>query len=286
MPSIAILGPGAVGGFLAAAIARDGADVVLIGREPTVTIIGQKGIEVESSRFGTFHAMPRAERRLKEQADVLVIATKAPQLDDALERVEEEPLAVVPLLNGIDHVERLRNRFVCPVIAGTIRVQAYREGPNRIVQRVDLSRVILASPGHVGLEQALRRAGIDLGQHDGETSLLWGKLARLAAIALSTAAASADLGDVRDDAVAAATEIVPVAQALGADIELDFVLEQLRDLPDSASSSLRVDIDSGSPTNELEAISGPVLRGAAEHGLEIPVVKRLVATIEARLHRE
>lgn len=283
MISLAILGPGAVGGFLAGVLARDRSEVVLLGREPTVTQIARNGITVRSPRFGELHARVDARRRLEEPADVLVIATKAPQLDEALERVQATPRVVIPLLNGVDHVRRLRERFDCAVLPGTIRVQAYRESSTLIVQRVDVAKVTLAAPGHIAFEKRLRQAGIDVGDHQSEPDLLWSKLTRLASLALATAAAGEPLGRVRRDAYAAAEEIVPVARALGADIEVARVLRELRELPDAASSSLRDDVDSGASQTELAAISGPIVDGARRHSLEVPTVERLVATIEARI---
>jgi 2-dehydropantoate 2-reductase len=282
MLGLAILGPGAVGAFLAAAVARDGTPVTVIGREPTIAQIDQNGIAVESPRFGSFDARVVARRKLEEEAEVLLIAVKAPQLDAALERVSVEPRVVVPLLNGIDHVERLRGRFACPVIPGTINVQVYKTDATHVQHRVDLARVTLAAPGHMALEKVLRRAGIDLGQHADETDLLWRKMCRLCSLALTTTAAGADLGEVRDDAYKVAAEVVAVAQAVGASVELEAILSELRGLDDSASSSLRIDVEAGARDNELEAISAPVLREAAAHGLKCPTVQRLVATIEQR----
>jgi 2-dehydropantoate 2-reductase len=283
MPTLAILGPGAIGAFIAAAVARDGSPVTVIGREPTIAQIGQRGIQVDSPRFGAFEAKVDAARYLTEEADVLVIATKAPQLEAALDRVQAEPKVVVPLLNGIDHVERLRRRFACPVLAGSINAQTYKDGPTSVVHRVDLARVNIAAPGHIGLEKALRRAGFDIGPHVDETTMLWRKLARLGSIALATAASGAQLGDVREDAYAVAAEAVPVAQSEGADVELEAILEELRELSDNSSSSLRVDVDNGALDTELEAISGPILRGAQAHGLKCATVQRLVSKIEDRL---
>jgi ketopantoate reductase len=187
------------------------------------------------------------------------------------------------LLNGIDHLERLKRRFACPVIAGSINAQTYKDGPTTVIHRLDLARVNVAAPGHLGLERTLLRAGFDIGPHVDEKTLLWRKLARLGSIALSTAASGANLGDVRDDAYAVATEAVPVARAEGADVELDQILKELRGLGDESSSSLRVDVDSGTHETELDAISGPIIRGAAAHGLACPTVERLAAKIEGRL---
>src|SRR5437588_318534 len=60
MGSFAILGPGGVGGFLAAALARAGHPVTVVARESTAEHIANYGIEVQSRRLGDFTARPEA----------------------------------------------------------------------------------------------------------------------------------------------------------------------------------------------------------------------------------
>src|SRR4051812_13208519 len=109
---IAILGPGGVGAFLAAALDRAGRPVTLIARESTAEVIAASGLRVDSRVLGEFTARPTVSTRLTGPVDALVIATKSVGMDEALERVESaEPALVVPLLNGLDHVQVLRDRF-------------------------------------------------------------------------------------------------------------------------------------------------------------------------------
>ncbi|HEX2086771.1 MAG TPA: 2-dehydropantoate 2-reductase N-terminal domain-containing protein, partial [Solirubrobacteraceae bacterium] len=80
MTSVAVLGPGGVGGFVAAALARSGVPVTVVAREQTATAIARDGIEVDSVRLGEFTVHPRAVAMLELPVDVLVVATKAPAL--------------------------------------------------------------------------------------------------------------------------------------------------------------------------------------------------------------
>ena len=58
MATIAVLGPGGVGGFVAAALSHSGADVVVIAREPTAELIADRGIAVRSAALGDFSVRP------------------------------------------------------------------------------------------------------------------------------------------------------------------------------------------------------------------------------------
>jgi 2-dehydropantoate 2-reductase len=280
-PTIAILGSGAVGALIGAELTRAGVATALITRDASAEAINASGITVTSPRFGDHVTEVLATTTLDEYADVLLVAVKAPQLQQALKRVTATPGIVVPLLNGVDHAATLRARFAT-VIAGTVRVQAHRAGPTQVVHRAPFLTITLAQPGAPALEQALRQASIDVAQGASEVDVLWAKLSRLAALALSTTAADAPLGEVRETAEAVAREVAAVAIAEGAKIDADTVVAELRGLPDTASSSLRADVTSATPDHELDAIGGAVLRAARCHDLLAPHTAELVARVQRR----
>jgi 2-dehydropantoate 2-reductase len=279
---VAILGSGAVGALVGAALARAGTEATLVTREETAALLGRVGLRMDSPRFGDHHVWVRARDRLAEPADALLVAVKAPHLRAALERVEAEPGVVVPLLNGVEHLAVLRERFGDRVVAGVVRVQAHREGVAHVVHRAPFLTITLARPGAPELAGALEAASIDVAAGGSEATVLWGKLARLAGLALATAAADAPLGAVRADAEAVAREVVPVANAEGAGLDVDALVAELAGLPDTASSSLRADVAAGARDHELDAIAGAVLRAAARHGLPAPRTADLEASVRAR----
>jgi 2-dehydropantoate 2-reductase len=190
---------------------------------------------------------------------------------------------VVPLLNGVEHLDVLRERFGARrVVAGVVRVQAHRDDVTHVVHRAPFLTVTVARPGVPPLSEALRRAGVDVEPGADGATVLWGKLARLAGLALATSAADAPLGEVRADAEAVAAEVVAVAGAEGAALDGAAIVAELRGLPDTASSSLRADLAAGRPDHELDAIGGAVLRAARRHGLPAPRTADLVARVQRR----
>jgi len=279
---IAILGSGAVGALLAAELTRAGVETAVVTTEASAAAIARDGIAVRSPAFGEHVVQVRAVPALEAPPGALVVAVKAPHLAAALERIAGEPEVVVPLLNGVDHMALLRERFA-NVVAGTVRVQAHREGRTRVVHRAPFLTVTVAAPGAPALTEALTQAKIETVQGGSEADVLWAKLSRLAGIALSTTAADAPLGDVRDDAEAVSREAAEAARAEGAHVDTDTVLAELRALPDAATSSLRADVRGGATApatdHELDAIGGAVLRAAARHGLPAPRTQTLVDRI-------
>ena len=295
-PSIAILGPGGVGGLLAAALARDGADVTVVARESTAETIARDGVAVQSTVLGDFAARPRAVARLVEPVDALIVATKAATLEDALARVEPGagPGVVIPLLNGFDHMALLRARFPGRVAAGTIRVQADRLStpPTRVVQNGRFLFVELASddealrPQLAALAAALTAAGVEARFSDdkSEARILWGKLVRLNTLACMTTAYDTTFGAIRAEPArwaeleACVREGAAVARAEGADIEPAVVFGEFEVLHDAFSTSMQRDVAAGREP-ELDAIAGAVLRAGARHGIACPAIASLAGRI-------
>ena len=282
MADVAILGSGAVGALLGAALVGAGVDTVVVTREESAARLDREGLQVDSPAYGDHHVRIRAQARLDEPAAALLIAVKAPHLAAALDRIAVEPDVVVPLLNGVEHLAVLRERFGDRLVAGTVRVQAHRASPTHVVHRAPFLIVAIADPGAPALEERLERAGVEVLRGGSATQVAWSKLCRLAALALATSAADAPLGEVRAEAEAVVPEIVAVAAAEGADVDGAQILAELRGLPDGASSSLRADLAAGLPDHELDAIGGAVLRAAARHGLVVPRTAALVQRVAAR----
>ena len=292
---IAVLGPGGVGGLLAALLYRAGSEVLVIARESTAQVISERGLAVKSAMFGELDARVPARARLQEEVDVLIVATKAAGLAGALERVATEPELVLPLLNGLDHIAALRSRFrPGSVLAGTIRVEADRPEPGLVIHSSPFLLVSMAShdssarPRMQLLAETLVHAGVPVSVLESEAQVMWSKLVRLNALACTTSAHDALLGEIRStpalraELIGAIEEACAVGRAEGAqDVDPATALAELERAHDTLGSSMQRDIAAGRPP-ELEAIPGAVLRAAARHGIPCPTIERLVAMIAAR----
>ena len=279
---------------MAAALARAGEDVVVVARETTAEQIARHGITVRSAALGDFVARPAAAAGLDEAGAVLIVATKATGLDGALARVSAAPSLVVPLLNGIDHLALLRARFGSErVAAGVIRVEADRPQPGVVVQSSPSVRIDLASerpylrPALEDLAARLTAAGIPAVIAAREADVMWSKLVRLNALALTTSASARPLGEIRDDPrwrsalEQAVAETAAVARADGAELQAAATMAELEGAHAGLRSSMHRDIEAGR-LPELDAIAGAVLRGAARHGIATPSVRWLADEVARR----
>src|SRR5437879_2722405 len=149
--NVAVLGPGGVGGLLAAVLAREGSSVLVLAGDETSRVIAQNGLRLESGRFGNFGVSVRTAARLTDSVDACFITVKATQLRDALDRVPSDALGqaiVIPFLNGIEHVDFLRTGYPpSTVLAATIRIETARTQPGLIRHTSPFPSVAIAGSG-------------------------------------------------------------------------------------------------------------------------------------------
>jgi 2-dehydropantoate 2-reductase len=278
----AVLGTGGIGGLIAAALARAGADVTLLMRPATLDRYPGH-LTVRSEVLGDFEVEVPAASELNHELDALWVAVKAMHLEAALQLAPPERVGdatVVPLLNGTEHVHGLRRRYR-NVAAGAIRVESERADDWQIKQSSPFLRVDLT--GADALAAELQEAGIETRVRDDEATLLWEKLVFLAPLALATTALDAPLGGVRGDERyrRAQEEALAVASAEGARIDTGALRALAAAAPDSMRSSMQKDVAAGRPP-ELDAIAGPILEGGERHGIDVVATQELTAMIKAR----
>jgi 2-dehydropantoate 2-reductase len=291
MTTVGVLGAGGVGGFVAAALARAGADVRVVARPETAATLRASGLTVASRALGAeFTAYPAVLTELTEPVGVLIVATKATGLSEALERIQAVPSLVVPLLNGLDHLALLRERFGAGrVAAAVIRIESDRPAPGMIVQTSPAARVDMAGaqPQLEALADLLRGAGLEARVGDSEAQVMWSKLTRLCALALTTSASDRPIGYVRRDPrwrsamEGAVKETAAVANAEGAGLDAADTVAELDAAHPELGSSMQRDITAGRAT-ELDAIAGAVLRAGQRHGVRCPTVQWLAGRVAVR----
>lgn len=287
-----ILGAGGVGGLIAAVLADAGEDVLLIVRPGTEQLYPRE-ISLQSP-FRNIRAAVSVTSHPKNPLDILWVTVKATQLNAALDGLPQDLQVgvVVPLLNGIDHVNQLRARFGDKsVVPATIAVESERTAPGQIAHRSPFVRFAVTRDRWERLAPALeifRRFGFDCLSVDDEPTLLWSKLVFLAPIALATSASGSTIGAVLSDPQKAAQleaclrEACEVATHAAAKVDVNAVLAKIKSLPPNMRSSMEKDVMKGNPP-ELDAIAGPILHGGTAYGLPVPATSELVRAIQKHL---
>ncbi|MEV5103033.1 ketopantoate reductase family protein [Streptomyces massasporeus] len=286
--SVAVLGPGGVGGLLAALLSRAGHRVICLSGEKTAETLRTDGIRVGSARFGDFTARVEADTELREPVDACLVTVKHTALDAALARVPAPVLSdglLVPFLNGVEHPAALRARYrpdrVAPAV---IRVESTRVAPGVVEHgspfaEIDLTGADVPRARLDALAEAFTAAGPATRVLEDETAALWAKMSFLAPFALLTTRYGLPLGDIRtrhrDELTALVEETAAISRACGGPADPAQALARYDAFPPSTKSSMQRDAEAGRPL-ELDAIGGALLRAAERHGIPAPVAARVV----------
>ncbi|WP_018545345.1 ketopantoate reductase family protein [Streptomyces sp. LaPpAH-108] len=294
-PTVAVLGPGGVGGLLAALLSRSGHRVICLARESTAESLRTDGIQVRSRQFGEFTASVEADTELREPVDACLIAVKQTGLESALSRVPAKALGdtlLVPFLNGVEHPAALRARYGSGQVApAAIRVESTRVSADPVVieqgspfVEVDLASATAPRRRLDALAAALTASGVTTRVTDDATATLWTKLAFLAPFALLTTRYAAPLDVVLDrhrtELEALVAETAAVGRAHGAPTDAARLLARYGSFLPGTKSSMQRDAEAGRAL-ELDAIGGALLRAAEARGVAVPVAARLVEELRA-----
>ena len=289
--TVAVLGPGAVGGSLIVRLSLVGVPVICVARPETVGIIALSGISVESPD-GAATVRPEVAEELERPVGLLLVTVKAPALEEALQRVDPASVAegvVLPLLNGLEHMEVLRDRFPGRVAAGTIsHFQAYRVGRVQIIEATRSPVITMASEevprGELDYAADVLRLGrMDVRVGESERRVLWHKAARISALAAATAASGRSVGELRADAdwnqrlQRAIAEACAVAEADGVQLRPAAQWDIIEQMADETTTSAARDVAAGR-RSELDAIVGSVLRAAERYDIPTPTLSALASS--------
>ncbi len=279
--------------------ARTGA--LCIGTDRSVAAIRERGITLVQGETTTV-ARPEAVTRLDRPVSLLVVAVKAYDLEEALERVDagrarrrggpaapQRPRARRSRSGRTSKLVLLRHKRCLSSRPGSIgAVEAYSPEPGLVVQETPGARITAACEALAAgeLERSLaplRVPGLEVVVADRERAVLWEKAARLAVLAAATVASGATVGTLRVDASwsgrlrEAVREACAVAAADGVALDPAGQWAIIEALPGDLIPSTARDARAGRPT-ELDAITGSVLRAGQRAGVPTPALEELFAS--------
>lgn len=287
MASLTIVGPGAIGGTIAAWIAQDRAHTVNIAARTAF-----EDLEV-STPEGVIRVTPAVitEPARGSVVDWVFVATKAYDSASAAKwfaTLCDSKTRVAILQNGVEHVERFEP--YCPrerIVPVMIDCPAERTAPGRIRQRGPVRMVVPANESGAAFVQLFAKLPLNVAQTDDFRTAVWRKLCLNSAGAVS-AVTLHPAGIVRHDGVAdlmrgIIRECIAVARAEGATLEdsvADTIIENMRKGPADSVNSIHADRLAGRPM-EIDARNGVIVRLGRRHGIATPLNAMMVALLEA-----
>ncbi len=314
----AILGSGAIGSYIGAALARGGGDVVLIARGRQLEALQEHGVRVLSGR-GDFEARPPATDDLEAvtDADVVVLALKAYSVPEVAPRLGEllrGATTVLPAQNGVpwwffqsfggEHEgtvlqtvdpDGVVSRSIDPSrVVGCVSYPATELVEPGVVRHVEGTRFTIGEPGGgasdrcAAISEAFQAGGLKAPIEDEIRGQLWLKLIGNVAFNPLTALTGASLGELSlvDEAVELARGIMEECALIGTElgielpVSIDRRLEAGLAVGDHRTSMLQ-DLDAGKPL-EIDCLSGAVIEIADLLGLAVPRTRAVDAAVRLR----
>jgi 2-dehydropantoate 2-reductase len=204
---ILILGAGGTGGLFGGRLVETGADVTFLVRDKRKADLLRDGLRIES-QFGnaTLPVKAKVQSEIGPEYDLVLLTCKAYDLPSAIETIRPAmagSAAVLPLLNGLAHIERLNAEFgQDKVMGGTARVQVTLTPEGVIKQLNDWQTITFgeqdgrASERATALKALLDKTKIEVKLSTNIMRELWLKLVHLATVAGMTCLMRGNLGEI------------------------------------------------------------------------------------------
>lgn len=311
---ILVLGAGAVGGYFGGRLAEAGRDVTFLVRPPRAARLAETGLSVESA-LGDFTVpvTTTTADALREPYDLVLLSAKHYDLDSAIEAIRPavgRETAIVPLLNGLVHLDTLDRAFgPRRVLGGVAYVGAVLLPDGRIRHINRLSGIVFGErpveqdrgpPGHGGVSERAREierefSGTLVSAPANENVLqeMWEKFVMMGAMAGMNCLMRGNIGEIaatQDGEVlmrAALAECHAVAAAAGfapRPQSFDRVTAMLTERGSVNSASMRQDLEAGRRT-EADAIVGDMRRRAEGFGIETPLLRAAYCHLQVHENR-
>lgn len=301
---ILVLGAGAVGGYFGGRLAEAGRDVTFLVRPPRAALLAERGLAVTSPLGDScVPVQVTTAERLAGAYDLVLLTAKHYDLDAAIAAVRPamgRDSAVLPLLNGLIHLDRLDAAF----------------GPERVLGGVAYVGAVLTEAGTIRHHNRL--SGIAFGERSGGTSArskaiaaefagtqveapgsdnilldMWEKFVMISAMAGMNCVMRGNVGEIAatTDGAALTTqffdECAAVAAAAGFAPRAAYRAQILAMLTQKGSvnnASMHGDLAAGRRT-EADAILGDMLARARRFDLATPLLSAAYCHLQVHENR-
>jgi 2-dehydropantoate 2-reductase len=299
---ILVVGAGAIGGYFGGRMLEAGRDVTFLVRPRRAAELAEAGLVIKSPKGdATLRNPPTVQAdKLAETFDVVLLSCKAFDLDDAIRSFAPAVgprTAIVPLLNGMRHLDVLDGRFGSErVLGGLCAIAVTLNDKREVVHLMPMQSLnfgerdgtLSARVGAIADVMASGNFGSVASEHIIQE--MWEKWVFLAALAALTCLMRSPVGHVlaapggQDFVLGMLDECSAVATAQGYAPRAAF-LERTRGMLTAEGSPMTAsmfrDIKAGAPVEADHVVGDLVARGDAA---KVPVPKLRAAYIHLKAY--
>jgi 2-dehydropantoate 2-reductase len=297
---IVSLGAGAIGGYFGGRLVEGGCDVAFLVREGRKASLQKNGLRIES-QFGNFSSPVRAVTRdeIAAPVDLVLLTCKSYDLASAIETIRPAvgpKTAILPLLNGLSHVDDLNRVFGAERVLGGFAKIAVTMLPDGTIKHLNDWRYITFGEQNgvmserLGVVKALfDRTSVVATAVPNIMAGMWEKLVHLATVAGATSVMRANIGEIArtEEGTALMIELLEtnaeIASRAGFAPSAAFLDEYRALLSDRKSmntASMLRDIESKGQI-EADHIIGYLLRNAREYGVDDRLLRVIYVNTKA-----
>jgi 2-dehydropantoate 2-reductase len=301
---ILIVGAGAVGGYFGGRLAQAGRDVTFLVHPARARQLSRDGLRIISPH-GDAVLTPKlvTADKIDTPYDFVFLSVKAYALEAAMNdfaaAIGRETM-ILPVLNGMRHIELLAKRFgEHAVIGGVCLVATDIDGQGRIVQLADVQHLVYGersgetTPRLKTIDATLQGAGFDARLSPDIMQEMWEKWVQLASLGAITCLMRGTIGEIvaapggTELSIDVLNESAGVATACGHKPSEDFLSRNAAAMTTSGSqltSSMYRDLRKGAPV-EVDHILGDFIERGAAHGVATPLLQAAFVNLWIYQHR-
>ncbi len=299
-----VLGAGAVGGYFGGRLAEAKADVTFLVRPARAAILKEHGLVIESPTGNLRLPVQIATAEtLAETFDTVLLTAKAYDLDQAIAAITRAvgpTTAILPVLNGLGHLDRLDAAFGPERVLGGVAYIGATLTADGIIRHLNRIHGITfgersggVSDRVRGIAQAFAATRVNAPASDNILLDMWEKFVMITALAGMNCLMRGSVGEIMctEDGESLMLELLAECQAVAAASgyaprpqHRDQCRAMLTERGSDNSASMRRDIEAGQRT-EGEAVLGDMLRRARTLGIPAPVLRIAVCHVQTHENR-
>jgi 2-dehydropantoate 2-reductase len=302
--NVCVIGVGGVGGYFGGKLAHtfssnpdSPVNIFFVARGKHLEAIKQNGLVLKSPEFGSIPCRPMlATERISDlpEIDLFLICVKGYDLMDVATSIRDQikqNTVILPLLNGADIQERLRNKMKTGIILpACVYISSYVEEPGVVVQIGKPGKIIFGrDPEHPDynpdeLFRLFEKSSIVYEWKDDANPAIWEKYIFIAGFGLISARYNKTLGEIlegpslKKEVIGIMNEIYSIALKRNIrlpDGVIDLSLRKAAMFPRDTQTSLQRDIHQRKGKSELELFSGTIIDLGKKLGIPTPTTKKI-----------
>ncbi|GAA4080306.1 2-dehydropantoate 2-reductase [Amphibacillus indicireducens] len=296
---ILVLGAGGIGGYFGGRLVEKGENVVFLVRDKRKQQLESNGLVIQSTKGDfSFHPQLITKDQETEPFDVVLFSTKAYHLSEAIDDLQPfvgDETVIIPLLNGISHLEQLTDAFgVEKVMGGLCQIETTLNEAGEVVHSSQFDKLVFGELNEQKsnrmnrIAKAFSRTKADFILSEHILQDMWHKYLRITVLSGLTTLMRVPIGPIRESDGGMTyikqlyEEVTAIMRANHAPIAPDVEIEQLASIETLGydfKTSMQRDMEKGSQI-EGDHIQGYLLSLAKNAQINAPYLTSIFQNLK------